>query len=230
MLKTTVIDNMKLIEIVDFKEKSMNESIILNALKVITTAKTPIVVVTGDEGVEINELKLDKAYSLKETLEIQNVDTWADVKSDMKFVEMYFKRKEISHFNKCLATELEKSTNAAANEDELLSNKRINNKYHLLVNAETFKSLLMLRHADSTKRVVKVKDTFYLDNTPVCVLPSLTKLVMMDLNQIVVKSIGDIVELKDAEYVRAGKRVFSLNKDVGIGLVDTTNIFFTATI
>lgn len=228
MLQKTKTDNLKIIEVVDIRHEKSKESPILDNLNVITTNKTPVIPVITASGVNIMELKLDEAFSLKDELEIPNIDTWSDVKGDIKFVTDVFKLKERSHFNRCLVTAVDNLNIAPVSTlYELISNAKINNAYHILVNNVQFKELLALKDASGNLLVSRdIAGIYRFNNIPICVLPSVTSPILIDLNDILVKVIGDIKEVKnDSALIRKGIRLFTNNKDFGIGFLDTTNIY-----
>lgn len=231
MIRETQVDNIAIAEIMAMKDVKSKESDLLNIVEVINGDKLPIIPIIQENGeLVVNELRLDKNYSMKEEIEVKLYDTYADLKTEKKFIDFAFDRKKSAHFNKILCTELEKATNTATNLLDLLSKRRFNNDYYLIVNEDIFMQLLKLKNAND-ELIMKVENGKYTiadTGVTVAVCKTATKIILVDLNEVICKCVGDVVEVKNVETVRNGKRLFSANYDFGIGIIDTGNVFISS--
>lgn len=228
MIRETQVDNIAIAKIMTMKDIKSKESDLLSIVEVITDEKLPIIPIIQEDGeLLVNELRLNEEYFMKEEIEIKLADTYADLKCKKEFIDFAFDRKKSSHFNKILCTELEKTVNTATDLFDLLSKRHFNNDYYLIVNEDIFATLLKMKNAND-EPIMKVENGKYMINgVTVAVAKTATKIILVDLNEVICKVIGDVVEVKNVETVRNGKRLFSANYDFGIGVIDTGNVFIS---
>lgn len=231
MLQETRLDNLKIIELQKLKDVKTSEADLLSIVEVMNGDKVPVIPVIKEDGeLSINEIRLNEEYSLKSEIEVKLYDTWANLKCEKELIDFAIDRKKSSHFNKILCRELEKSVNTATDLFDLISKRRFNNNYHLIVNEDVFMQLLKMKNS-SDELIMKLENNKYMINGVVVVVCSTaTKIILVDLSDLIVRCIGDTMEVKNADLVRHGKRLFSGNYDFGIGLLDTTNVFICDTL
>lgn len=225
------LDNLKMIKVVeDVFDKPLGESnIFLNVKNVVTGNKIPLFPIMDSNGeIEMYELRLNQDYSLNETIEIPNIDVWADIKGGLiKFQSAVIIKK---HFNKILAKEIESITSSHELDtlNTMLSKRKCDINYCLISNTQQLEELLKLKNTlgESLVKQDEKGQFIYDEQLPVYVAPTISKLSMCNLDEIVCKCIGDTKEIKQSlELIRHGKRAWNVQRDFGLAFMDETNVF-----
>lgn len=224
------LDNIKMVEYKPLLSLPMEESNILSKIskdRIYSDIKVPIFPIMDSEGtITMNELRLNEEYTLNKDLTFDNIDVFNDIKIGM--VKYQVEVLKALHFNKILAQEVLSITNSHELDslEAMLSKRKPNTIYHLMVNPTHLESLLKLKNASGESLVKEFKGEFVYDGqVPILVAKDITNISLIPLNEIVVKIVGDTKEIKQTvELARKGQRQFSIVYNFGLSFVSESKV------
>lgn len=230
-LKTTQLDNIKMVNYMDLISLPLKESNILSKIskdRIYSDIKVPIFPIMDSEGsITMNELRLNEDYTLNKDLTFKNLDVFADIKIGM--VQYQVEVLKALHFNKILSQEIESITNSHELKSlgEMLSKRKPNIRYHLVVNPTHLESLLKLKNASGESLVKQFKGEFVFEGqVPILVATDITNISLISLDELVAKIVGDYKEVqKTVELVRKGEREFNIYYNYGLSFIDESNVY-----
>lgn len=230
-LRETQLDNLKMIKFMDLISLPMEETNILSRIskdKIYSDIKVPVFPIMDSKGsITMNELRLNEDYTLNENLTFDNLDVFADVKVGM--VQHQVEVLKALHFNKILSQEIESITNSHESKslDEMLSKRKPNIRYHLMVNPTHLESLLKLKNASGESLVKQFKGEFvYNEQVPILVAKDITNISLISLDELIAKIVGDCKEIQQTvELARKGKREFNIYYNYGLSFIDESNVY-----
>ncbi|MDK0668860.1 hypothetical protein P5F12_13835 [Clostridium perfringens] len=229
-LRESQLDNIKMVEYMPLLSLPMEESNILGKInkdRIYGDIKLPIFPIMNSEGtITMNELRLNEDYTLNKDLTFDNIDTFNDIKIGM--VKYQVEVIKALHFNKILAQEIISITNSHESKslDEMLSKRKPNTIYHLMVNPTHLESLLKLKNASGESLVKQFKGEFVYDGqVPILVAKDITNISLIPLDELVIKMVGDTKEIQQTlELARKGQREFSIVYNFGLSFVDESKV------
>lgn len=229
-LRESQLDNIKMVEYMPLLSLPMQESNILGKInkdRIYSDIKLPIFPIMDSEGsITMYELRLNEDYTLNKDLTFDNIDVFNDIKIGM--VQYQVEVIRALHFNKILAQEIISITNSHESKslDEMLSKRKPNTIYHLMVNPTHLESLLKLKNASGESLVKQFKGEFVYDGqVPILVAKDITNISLIPLDELVVKMVGDTKEIQQTvELARKGQRQFSIVYNFGLSFVDESKV------
>ncbi|WP_300258979.1 hypothetical protein [Clostridium sp.] len=230
-LRETQLDNLKMIKFMDLISLPMGETNILSRIskdRIYSDIKVPVFPIMDSAGtVTMNELRLNEEYTLNENLTFDNLDVFADVKVGM--VQHQVEVLKALHFNKILAQEILSITNSheLKSLDEILSKRKPNIRYHLVVNPTHLESLLKLKNASGESLVKQFKGEFVYDGqVPILVAKDITNISLISLDELIAKIVGNCKEIQQTvELARKGQREFNIYYNYGLSFIDESNVY-----
>ena len=224
------LDNIKMVEYKPLLSLPMEESNILGKIdkdRIYSDIKVPIFPIMDSNGsITMNELRLNEEYTLNKDLTFDNIDVFNDIKIGMVKYQVEVLR--ALHFNKILAQEISSITNSHELDslEAMLSKRKPNTIYHLMVNPTHLQSLLKLKNASGESLVKEFKGEFVFDGqVPILVAKDITNISLIPLDELVVKMVGDTKEIQQTvELARKGQRQFSLVYNFGLSFVDESKV------
>ncbi|HAT4142879.1 TPA: hypothetical protein I9005_000259 [Clostridium perfringens] len=224
------LDNIKMVSYMPLLSLPMEESNILGKInkdRIYSDIKVPIFPIMDSEGtITMNELRLNEDYTLNKDLTFDNIDTFNDIKIGMVSFQVEVLR--ALHFNKILAQEVLSITNSHELDslEAMLSKRKPNTIYHLMVNPTHLESLLKLKNVSGEPLVKQFKGEFVYDGqVPILVAKDITNISLIPLDELVVKMVGDTKEIQQTvELARKGQREFNIYYDFGLSFVDKTKV------
>ncbi|EOU1668381.1 hypothetical protein OQL36_001497 [Clostridium perfringens] len=224
------LDNIKMVEYKPLLSLPMEESNILGKIdkdRIYSDIKVPIFPIMDSNGsITMNELRLNEEYTLNKDLTFDNIDVFNDIKIGMVKYQVEVLR--ALHFNKILSQEVLSITNSHELDslEAMLSKRKPNTIYHLMVNPTHLQSLLKLKNASGESLVKEFKGEFVFDGqVPILVAKDITNISLIPLDELVVKMVGDTKEIQQTvELARKGQRQFSLVYNFGLSFVDESKV------
>ena len=229
-LRESQLDNIKMVEYKPLLTLPMEESNILGKInkdRIYSDIKLPIFPIMDSEGtITMNELRLNEEYTLNKDLTFENLDVFADIKIGMVKYQVEVIR--ALHFNKILSQEVLSITNGHESKslDEMLSKRKPNTIYHLMVNPTHLESLLKLKNASGESLVKQFKGEFVYDGqVPILVAKDITNISLIPLDELVIKMVGDTKEIQQTvELARKGQRQFNVYYNFALSFVSESKV------
>lgn len=229
-LRESQLDNIKMVEYMPLLTLPMEESNVLGKInkdRIYSDIKLPIFPIMDSEGtITIRELRLNEDYTLNKDLTFDNIDVFNDIKIGMVKYQVEVIR--ALHFNKILAQEVLSITNGHESKslDEMLSKRKPNTIYHLMVNPTHLESLLKLKNASGESLVKQFKGELVYDGqVPILVAKDITNISLIPLDELVVKMVGNTKEIQQTvELARKGQRQFSIVYNFALSFVDESKV------
>lgn len=224
----TASENLQVIDIEQMTAQPALESLLADELQIYTGTKMPVFpIVTTTGELVFNALKLNEKYCLKDEYTVNKIEGFENIKANNVIVKMLMDRRKKLHINKIIGMELDSlELSCLVNLDELISKRGVNSNDCILMNKEDFSNALLLKDNMGRKLVNKIEGKFiYNGNIEIKIIP-ISKPTLIDLGNLYIREIGNYIEVKnDASIIRAGKRVWSLNYDYGVGIANINSVF-----